>query len=67
MAADLQEREHQRAELVPEGQSGETHLRLLAGAPQGERRRKLAVVAVGREPHQSRRGDDVLEKLEHLP
>ena len=48
MAADLQEREHQRAELVPQGQSGETHPRLLAGRPQGERRRKLAVVALGR-------------------
>ena len=40
MAADLQEREHQRAELVSQRQPGETHLRLLSRPPHGERRRE---------------------------
>ena len=46
MAADLQQREHQRGELVAQRQPGESHPRLLAGPAQGERRRELAVVAL---------------------
>jgi hypothetical protein len=38
IAAGLQQRQHQRGELMPHGHAGESHLRLGTGPPQRERR-----------------------------
>jgi len=67
VSAHLQEREHERGELVTHGHAREPHARLLAWPAQGEGGLDLSVVAPDLEHHPRRESRDVVQQLEHLP
>jgi hypothetical protein len=65
MAADVQQGEHQRGELVAQGQAGETHARIARRAVDGERR-PARIIAALYERHLVGSRSHVVQKREHL-